>query len=217
MFDDSLSFLTDLAENNDRDWLLANKNRQKSAQEEFKAFVQALYQGLLAFDPSLEGQDPSKSIFRIYRDVRFSKDKRPYKTNFGVFLKKGGKRSPYAGYYFHLEPGKSFIAGGIYMPPNDVLQKIRQEIDYNQDEVKQLLSGKFESYFGNIEGESLKRPPRGYSEDHPMIDLIKHKSFLMMYQLSDRQVLAGELKMSDILKVYEAMKPWNSFINRALD
>ena len=217
MFDDSLSFLTDLAENNDRDWLLANKNRQKSAQEEFKAFVQALYQGLLAFDPSLEGQDPSKSIFRIYRDVRFSKDKRPYKTNFGVFLKKGGKRSPYAGYYFHLEPGKSFIAGGIYMPPNDVLQKIRQEIDYNHDEVKQLWSGKFESYFGNIEGESLKRPPRGYSEDHPMIDLIKHKSFLMMYQLSDRQVLAGELKMSDILKVYEAMKPWNSFINRALD
>lgn len=216
MFDASLPFLIDLAENNDRDWLLANKNRQKEAQEEFKEFVRSLYAGLLTFDSSLEGQDPVKSIFRIYRDVRFSKDKRPYKTNFGVFLKKGGKKSPYSGYYFHLEPKKSFIAGGIYMPPNDVLKKIREEIDYNPEEVKNLLSGKFKKLFGVMEGDSLKRPPRGYTEDHPMIDLIKHKSFLMMHQVDDAQ-LKRKSMLTDALKVYEAMKPWNNFINRSLD
>ena len=212
----SLAFLKDLAENNERDWLLANKERQKEAQEEFKEFVRELYKGLLVFDSSLEGQDPVKSIFRIYRDVRISKDKRPYKTNFGVYLKKGGKKSPYSGYYFHLEPGKSFIAGGIYMPPNEVLKKIREEIDYNPDEVKNLLSGDFKKLFGQMEGDSLKRPPRGYSEDHPMIGLIKHKSFLMMRNLDDKQLLRKSM-LRDALQVYEAMKPWNSFINRSLD
>jgi uncharacterized protein (DUF2461 family) len=102
------------------------------------------------------------------------------------------------------------------MPPNDVLQKIRQEIDYNQEEAKQLLAGNFKSYFKAMEGDSLKRPPRGYSVDHPMIELIKHKSYLMTYPLDDKK-LTGKSMMSDTLKVYQAMQPWNNFINRSLD
>lgn len=215
-FEKSLSFLTDLAENNERDWLMENKSRQKEAQEEFKAFVSEMYQGLLRFDPSLDGQDSAKSIFRIYRDVRFSKDKRPYKTNFGVFLKKGGKKSPYSGYYFHLEPGKSFAAGGLYMPPGETLQKVRQEIDYNGEEVLGLLKGKFKKYFGELQGDKLKRPPRGYSEDNPMIDLLKHKSFLMVHNLTDDD-LSGQGFQKRLMDIYAAMTPLNSFLNRAMD
>ena len=122
------SFLSDLDRNNTRDWFNENKNRYQEALEQFRELASGMIAGISTFDPTLDGIDAKQSIFRIYKDVRFSKDKSPYKTHMGCWMTKGGRKSSDAGYYFHLEPGKSFAAAGVWMPPADQLKLIREEI-----------------------------------------------------------------------------------------
>ncbi len=155
-------------------------------------------------------------VFRIYKDVRFSKDKTPYKSNFGASINPGGKKSLVAGYYLHLEPGASFLAGGVYMPQPDMLNAIRQEIDYNTDAfLKILKSASFKKFFKGLdEDDKLKTAPKGFEKDHPHIELLKNKHFIVSYPLSDKQL--GE-KNADttILAGFKAMQPFLEYLREA--
>ncbi len=212
-----LSFLKELNDNNNREWFNENRGKYETAKMDFEVFMNSIIPGIYKIDPSIGTPDARKSIFRIFRDVRFSKNKLPYKTNFGGFIAKGGRKGGHAGYYVHVEPGKSFIGGGNYMPQSDALKAIRSEILYNVDEFKEVVSeAKFKKYFSNIEGEKLKRPPKGFPADFPDIELLKFKSYVAINHISDKQVLSDSF-VQYTLKVFEILSPLNIFLNRAFD
>ena len=214
----TLDFIKDLKKNNNREWFNENKARYTAAREEFVDFVTALIPQLAKFDPKVADQDPKKSVFRIYRDTRFSKDKTPYKTNLGGHVLPGGKSNVHsaAGYYIHLEPGNCFLAGGAYLPPGPWISAIRQEIDFNAKEFKKILNGKkFKEYFGEIEGDKLKTAPKGYPKDHPEIELLRYKSLLAVHRMSDKQVLAPDF-LKHATGVFKVLYPFDAFLNRAM-
>jgi uncharacterized protein (TIGR02453 family) len=212
-----LKFLKTLKKNNDREWFEKNKAKYLEAKSDFEGLVFSLLKEFTSFDQGLAGLDPKKLPFRIYRDVRFSKDKRPYKTNMGAGFSPNGKLVQEPGYYIHLEPGKSFIAGGIYMPDAERLSKIRQEIDYNFDRLKKVISNKkFSALYSAFDDfDKLKTAPKGYPKDHPQIELLKLKSFIVSKEFSDKEVLDGKFvkKAADYAK---AIKPLNDFIKEAI-
>lgn len=213
-----LKFLKDLARHNDRDWFEKNKSRYLDAKQAFEEVVGALLSELSKFDPALSGLEPRKLPFRIYRDVRFSKDKRPYKTNMGAGFSPNGRLIQEPGYYLHLEPGnKSFVAGGIYMPDAGNLSKIRQEIDYNPDALKKIMSErKFKKLFGDFdEFDKLKTAPKGYPKDHAHIEWLKLKSFIVEMPLTDKQV-AEKKFISAVADGCKAIKPLNDYIREAI-
>ncbi len=216
----TFQFLNDLKENNDRDWFKANKPRYEEARNEFETFIVALLGQIEQFDPSVAHHKAKDCIFRIYRDVRFSKDKSPYKTHFGAHVTSAAKRSEIhsrAGYYIHLEPGASMLAGGAYLPQGPWLKAIRQEIVYETEAFKKILNDKdFKHYFGEMEGEKLKTAPRDYPKDHPEIELLRHKSFLASHRCSDEEVLSGDF-LQHSAKVFQALYPFDQFLNRAMD
>lgn len=215
----TLQFLKDLKKNNDRDWFNDNKSQYKKAKQEFEQFVDELIQSLSAFDPEIVHQTAKNCIFRIYRDVRFSHDKSPYKTNFGAHITGATKKSELhslAGYYLHIEPGESFLAGGAYLPTGDWLKAIRKEIDENAGELKKILSSKnFKNTFGEMKGEKLKTSPRDYPSDHPEIELLRYKSFLAVHNLNDEQILAGDF-LNHCTDVFKALYPLDQFLNNSL-
>jgi len=173
--------------------------------------------GVLAeIDKDLAGLEAKQSVFRIYRDVRFSHDKSPYKINMGAAMTKGGRKSPFATYYVHIEPGNSFAGGGIWMPTGPVLKAMRQEVYYNADEFKNLIGSRgFTKYFNQLMGDKLKRPPRDFPADFPDVELLKYKSYVVGNNMDDGLVSSDAL-MDKLLDVYKALYPFNSFINRAL-
>lgn len=216
-FSKILSFLADLKKNNNREWFEKNKPVYQEALKEYESVIKYLIDHLGKVEPGIADLKPKDCIFRIYRDVRFSKDKSPYKPNFGAAISRGGRKSPYALYYLHLEDGGSFLAGGIYMPPNDLLAKVRQEIDYNAGEFREIIQAPdFKKYFGELGGDKLKKAPKGYSPDDENIELLKHKSYIAMHYVSNEEVMAKAFP-EKMTKVMLAMKPMNDFINRALD
>lgn len=214
----TFQFLKDLKTNNDREWFQANKPRFEAAKVNFEAFVDDLLQEIAKFDPSIAHHTAKNCIFRIYRDVRFSKDKSPYKTHFGAHVTAAAKKSEIhsrAGYYLHIGPGESMLAGGAYLPQGDWLKAIRQEIDYNADSFKAVLNNpEFKQYFGEIEGDKLKRAPKGYDPEHPEIELLKHKSFLASHKCSDKEV-QGKQFVQHCAQVFEALHPFDQFLNEA--
>jgi uncharacterized protein (TIGR02453 family) len=213
-----LKFLKDLAKHNDREWFEKNKPRYLEAKQTFETFIEAMIGELSKFDKHMTGLEAKKLIFRIYRDVRFSKDKRPYKTNMGAGFSSNGKLVQEPGYYIHLEPGnKSFVAGGMYMPDAANLVKIRQEIDYNTDYLIKILNGKkFKTLFtGFDEFDKLKTAPKGYPKDHPHIEWLKLKSYIVSRSFSDKEV-ADKKFVKVIADSCKIMKPLNDFILEAL-
>ncbi|MFL5754340.1 MAG: DUF2461 domain-containing protein, partial [Bacteroidia bacterium] len=213
----SLSFLSKLSKNNNKPWFDENKKEYDAAKKEFIAVVDKLIKNVTKFDPEMAGLEASKTIFRINRDIRFSKDKTPYKNNFGASINPGGKNSFTSGYYLHVEAGgKSFLAGGCYMPQPDQLSAIRQEIDYHPAEFKKILSNKdFVSYFKKLDEEDkLKTAPKGYEKDNPNIELLKHKHFIVVHNLTDKQVTSPDFT-EYCAKVYKAMLPLNKFLRKA--
>jgi len=172
---------------------------------------------LLTFDESLAGLNPRKLGFRIYRDVRFSKDKRPYKINMGAGFSAHGKMEQEPGYYIHIEPGKSFIAGGLYMPDSENLSRIRQEIDYNTDTFLKILNDrKFKKLFPSLDDfDKLKTAPKGYPKDHPHIDLLKHKSYIVSHYFTDKEVLDKKFAKK-AAEVAKTLKPLNDFLRAAI-
>lgn len=218
-FEPILKFLKDIAKNNNRDWFEKNKSRYLEVKESYNDFLEALHRELLTFDDSLAALNPRKVAFRIYRDVRFSKDKRPYKVNMGAGLSPKGKMDQEPGYYIHIEPGnKSFVAGGFYMPNAENLAKIRQEIDYNTKAFLAILNNKkFKKYFEGLDDfDMLKTAPKGYPKDHPQIELLKNKSFVVSHYFTDQEVKDKKF-MKQVCDVCAAIKPMNDFLKTAVE
>lgn len=216
-FEFILKFLKDLSKNNDRTWFEKNKPRYLEAKQGFEDFIAGLLKEMTKFDEGLAGLDPKKLPFRIYRDVRFSKDKSPYKVNMGAGFSPNGKLVQEPGYYIHVEPGKSFVAGGIYMPDAGNLAKVRQEIDYNADKLMKVMNSKsFKKLFKGFDDfDKLKTMPKGYAKDHPHIELLKHKSFIVSYNYSDKDVTDKKF-IKTVAAHAKEIKPLNDFIREAI-
>ncbi len=214
----TFKFLKDLKNNNNKEWFQDNKPRYEDAKGDFENFIGELIKKIAKFDPAIGELIPKKTIFRIYRDVRFSKDKSPYKINLGAHLAAHrSKVHDRAGYYIQLQPGNSFLAGGAYDPGNPWITQIRTEIDYNTKEFKKLInSASFKKYFGEIRGEKLKTAPKGFPKDHPELELLKYKSYLVVNDCDDKLVTSDEF-LKHATAVFKAMKPFDDFLNRAAD
>ncbi len=212
----TLKFLKDLKRNNNKPWFDKNRKQYDTAREDFIALVEQVIKEIGAFDPAIAALEAKRCVFRINRDVRFSKNKDPYKNNMAGYFNKDGKNGPGAGYYMHIEPGHSFVAGGIWMPEPPVLAGIRQEIDYNFDDWKKIVESKtFRKQFAKgLEGESLSRPPKGYDDQNPAIGYIKRKSFVVTRPFTDADV-QGKSFVKEISKTFQSMKPLVDFINLA--
>lgn len=211
-----LKFLNSLSQNNNKIWFDEHKSEYLEAKQNMEVVVQHLIDRIIEFEPALAGEEAKKCVFRIYRDVRFSKNKDPYKNNMGAFMVPGGKKSGNAGYYLHIEPGSCFIAGGIYMPESAVLKKMREEILYNTDEFKSIIhADEFKKVFGEVNGEKLKNPPKGFPKDFEDIELLKFKSYTVLHTVSDEQVMDPEFPEYAI-NIFKKMKDFNQFINRAI-
>lgn len=215
---ETIDFLKKLKKNNSKEWFDSNRTKYLTAKENYLEFVGEVLQQLKTIDPTLQDIQPKNCVFRINRDVRFSADKNPYKTNLGANFSKGGKKIACAGYYFHLEPGSCFIGGGYWMPMADDLNKIRQEIDYSYDEFKNILQRKaFIDAFDSLDNkEKLIRPPKGYEKDNPALEYLKLKSFIVMASIEDDELLDKKL-IPKVISYFKAMKPLVDFLNRAID
>ena len=212
-----LNFLAELKRNNDRDWFMEHKGEYEKAKKAFEALVNEMIPAIREIDPSIDMITAKDCVFRIYRDVRFSKDKSPYKPNMGAYIAKGGKNSIYAGYYIHAEPGQSFLAGGIWMPPAESLKKIREEIYYNVEEFKNIIHHKnFRKYYEGFDDEyKLVNPPKGYSKDFPDIDLLKYKSYAVLTSVEDGLFTSGNY-VEYAMEAFKQLHKLNEFLNRAV-
>lgn len=216
----TLQFISKLKKNNNKTWFDAHRTAYEAARIDFSNFIQLVIDSLQKSDPTITGLHSKDCMFRINRDIRFSKDKTPYKTNFGASIKRGGRKSPFAGYYFHCEPGYSFIGGGLWMPEPPVLKNMRQEIDYNWDEFKSILKEKnFKKTFGDLytEGEiSLSTMPKGYEKDNPAAVYLKLKSFIAEKRLDDSELTTPGLHKKTVA-AFQALQPFLNFINRTIE
>ncbi|MGZ3880138.1 MAG: DUF2461 domain-containing protein [Flavisolibacter sp.] len=216
----TLKFLSQLKKNNNKPWFDAHRAQYEAARIDFTNFIQLVIDALQKTDTTITGITAKDSQFRINRDIRFSKDKRPYKENFGAFIARGGKKSIYAGYYFHLAPGNSFVGGGLWQPEPANLKKVRQEIDYNWEEFQSIVKNKnFKKTFGDLykgEDMSLKRMPKGYEEDHPAIDYLKLQSLIAETTFTDDELTKATLHKKT-LAAFQALQPLLNFINRGLE
>lgn len=218
----TLEFFQNLKNHNEKPWFDANKSAYQAALKDFESLTGHLIEHLNAMDVDIVAShlQPKDCIMRIYRDVRFSADKTPYKTNFFAYMAKNGRKSIYAGYYFCLEPGdKSFSGGGIYMPMPPELAKVRQEIAYELAEWKTILSQPdFCSQFpqGLQTTEALSRPPKGYEADHPALEYLKNKSFYTMRSYTDAEICSPQIG-DQIAASFKAVQPLVKFLNRAFD
>ena len=216
---DTLQFLDDLKANNNRDWFLENKKRYEAFKKDYQQLVADLLDAMKPLDPSLEMLEVKNCTFRINRDIRFSKDKTPYKSHLGIWLSSGAKGLNRSGYYIHLEKGASFIAGGLYCPESEDLKKMRKEIAFFYDDLEAILAEKdFKSEFGDFdrnEKGTLKNPPRGYDKEHPAIELLKLKSFEASQKI-DFSAASKKDFVAVMSQKLIALKPLNDFINRAL-
>jgi uncharacterized protein (TIGR02453 family) len=216
----TLKFLQSLKKNNSKEWFDQNRKQYEIAKEDFAVLVDSVIKTFGKKDPSIANLIAKNCVFRINRDVRFSKNKEPYKTNMGASITAGGKKSMLAGYYFHLEPGgNSFVGGGLYMAEPDKLKKIRQEIDYNWDAFSKILNNKkFKEQYGDLdksEGMTLVREPKGYEKENPAIDYIKLKSWVGLKKITDKELTEKEL-VKTIATAFEALYPMIVFLNQAL-
>jgi uncharacterized protein (TIGR02453 family) len=214
----TFTFLRDLKKHNNKEWFDSHRPDYEIAKTNFREFIEELIAGISKFDPAVKHLEAKNCVFRINRDVRFSANKLPYKSNMGASISPGGKKSFTAGYYFHAEPGASFLAGGMWRPEPVYLNAIRQEIDYNPDEFKKIISTKaFKNHFGALSDEDkLKAVPKGYDKTHPQIELLKHKSFIVVHDLTDKMVLSKDF-FKHCTTVFKSMHPLNLFLRRACD
>ena len=212
----TLEFLSDLKNHNEREWFIKNRKRYDDAKSNFESFVQAVIDQMSVYDPILKGLEAKSCTYRINRDIRFSNDKTIYKTHLGAFIVKGGKKNGdrFAGYYFHVEPGgNSMIAGGAYIPPMPWLSAIREKIaEQGQEFLKIIENREFIKYFGKLEGDSLKSAPKGYSRDHPYIEFLRLKSYLVTKMISDKEIVSNGC-FDIVIRAAVAMKPLNDFLN----
>jgi uncharacterized protein (TIGR02453 family) len=216
----TLKFLKDLNKNNNKPWFEAHRQKYEAARADFGAFIQKVIDTYGRKDSSIRHLTAKECMFRINRDVRFSKDKSPYKNNFGASINKAGKQATATGgYYFHLQPGQAFCGGGIWMPEPEFLKKIRQEVDYNFKEFKSIVgSRKFKSVYGDVSHEAeykLIRVPKGYEADNPAAEYLKLKSFIATLNFKDSDLTSKNL-LKKTITAFETLKPLLDFMDRAM-
>ena len=214
----TLKFLKDLKKNNNRPWFEGHRKQYEDAKGDFLLMTEKLIAGIAAFDAPIGQLKAKDCTFRINRDVRFSKDKSPYKNNIAGYFNRNGKKGTGGGYYLHIEPGKSFAAGGMWMPEPRDLAKIRQEIDYSFDEWKNIYgNAAFKKTFTEgIKGDTLVRPPKGYDDTNPAIEFIKHKSFIVTRSFTDAEV-QDKAFVKQVAVTFKTMKPLIDFLNAAIE
>ena len=207
------NFLTSLKQNNNREWFKANENMYQTAKKEFETLIELLILGIKEFDNEIGSPVAKDCIFRIFRDVRFSHNKEPYKPNFGAFIGLNGRKSEYAGYYVHFEPENSFLGGGVYMPQPDILRTIRNAIYNDPTHFKNLVNNpKFKKYFNELYGEKLKTAPKGFPKDFPDIDLLRPKHYAVSHPISDN-FWQSEKMLVNALDIFKAQFTFNRFLN----
>lgn len=213
----ALDFLNDLSQNNKKEWMDDNKKRYQEAKNQVIELVAEVIEKASVFDPSLIGVEPKKTLFRINRDIRFSKNKDPYKTNFGAAIVNGGRKSGNAGYYLHIKPNDCMVGGGVYQPMPEVMQKVRQEIDYNGEKIRSIIDHPdFKKILGEPYGEDrLKTAPKGYPKDHPNLDLLQLKHYVFMNKVTDKQATSKSFS-DQIVKTYKTLYPFNQFLQEAM-
>jgi uncharacterized protein (TIGR02453 family) len=217
----TIKFLKDLKKNNSKPWFDKNRKVYEAAKADFVNFIQSVIDQHSKKDPSIKSLLAKDCMFRINRDIRFSKDKSPYKSNFGASINKGGRKAMNsAGYYFHLEPGNCFVGGGIYMPMPDELKKLRQEIDYNFSDFKKILNAKkFKSVYGDLDKSDeflLSRVPKGYLPENPAAEYLKLKSYIAMIRIKDSDLTSKGL-VKKTADAFEALQPLIEFINEVIN
>lgn len=214
----TIDFLSELKDNNNRDWFLMHKNQYEIVKNEIKNLTLELLNVLKTMDVELLSLEPKDCTYRIYRDIRFSKDKTPYKTHIGIFVARGGKNSSNPGYYLHIEPDQSFVGGGLYLPPPDVLKNVRQEIYYNVEEFNGIInSHEFSKFYNGLSDfERLKNPPKGYDAEFEYIDLLKNKSFVVASPISD-EFLINKNCLSHLTEAFNAMHPFVKFLYKSYE
>lgn len=215
----SIKFLKTLKKNNNKDWFNNHKDQYLEAKEEFETVVNELIKSIIKFDKKISNDLQAKDcVFRIYKDVRFSKDKSPYKTNMGASINPGGKKSMIPGYYFHLEPGNSFLAGGIYMPEPQHLAAVRQEIDYNGAKLEKILKSKtYTNYFQGLdESDKLKTVPKGYDKNNKYIELLKFKNFIAFHKINDSRLNSKTINKY-VTEGFKSMLPLLEFLREAVE
>ncbi|TVQ10682.1 MAG: DUF2461 domain-containing protein [Bacteroidetes bacterium] len=217
---DTLEFFRELRENNHKEWFDQNRSRYEKVKKDYHRLVGEFLLRMQKFDPSLAHLQIKDCTFRINRDIRFSKDKTPYKTHLSIILSPYGKRMENAAYYVHLDEGAgSFAGGGIYMPGSEALKKIRAEISAFHEDLEEILANKdFAQTFDGLDREEkvlLTRPPKGFQADHPAIELLKYKSFTATKPL-DNSLLSNPDSVDYVVEILKKIKPLNDFINRGL-
>lgn len=219
MFTDILHFLSALKENNYKEWFDQNREWYLKSKKTYEAFVAKLIAETRKVDKDLGNLEVKDCTYRIYRDVRFSPDKTPYKTHMGAYMVKGGRKSPLAGYYFHLEPGNSLLAGGIWNPEAPVLKAIRSEIySYTDDFLEIVESKNFKKHFGEFDTDMgvLKSAPKDFPKDFPQINYLKYKSYTVSKALPDAIINDEKALQAEYVEVFKTLQPLNAFFNRAV-
>ena len=211
-------FLRELRENNNREWFQRNKERYETLYRQSSLRLQVLIGRISEFDPDVSGLDAKQCVFRIYRDIRFSPDKTPYKTYFGAYIApRGGRKSEYAGYYLHLEPDNAFLSGGIWRPPSPLLKKLRQDIYDSVEEFLEITEEtEFKRVFPTLEGEMLKRVPTGFPSDCACEHILRHKDFIVSSVKPD-VFFCTEDWIDRTVEDFKKLLPFNRFLNYTVD
>lgn len=212
----TIDFLTQLSKNNNRPWFKEHDAEYRAAKANMEQFVEACIGSILSFDKQVMNLTPKEALFRIHRDVRFSKNKQPYKEWFAAVLTKDGRKYSQAGYYVRVHPKGAWIGGGFHGPQPDQLARVRKYIQKDSTPLRKAIKGAtFKKYFGELQGEQVKTAPKGFSKDDPNIDLLRYKSFFMMHEVTKKQMMDKNFP-AYVAKVCKAMRPVNDYINTAL-
>jgi uncharacterized protein (TIGR02453 family) len=212
-----LEFLSELQHNNNREWFDANRKRYEEARDKMLGYTEVLVNEIRKFDDEIPLINPKECLFRIFRDVRFSNDKSPYKTNMGSFIAKGGRKTIRAGYYFHIQPGESFIGGGIYMPAAEPLKAIRQAVFDDPETYLQIVNEKnFRNIFTDFYGDPLKSAPKGFPKDSPYTSLVLPRSYAYGHQIDDSVVSGGDF-IQYTVDAFRVLSGFNRFLNDGID
>ena len=215
--DKVLQFLQELSENNNREWFNDNRKRYHENRDKIIFLTDVLINEIKKFDPEIAGTNPKDCMFRIFRDVRFSKNKQPYKTNFGSFIARGGRKSIYPGYYFHIEPNQSFAGGGVYMPQAEPLKAIRNFMAEHAPDFKEIINEDgFKKTFPEMYDHQLKIAPKGFPKDHEFIDLLKYKSFAFTNRMENK-IIKGDNFIEHTVQTFKQLHKINTFLYEALD
>jgi uncharacterized protein (TIGR02453 family) len=212
-----LEFLKELDLNNNREWFDANRSRYEKTRAKFLDFTANLISKIREYDDEISLLNPKDCMFRIFRDVRFSNDKRPFKNNYGSYIARGGRKAGFSGYYFHVQPSEMFLSGGIYMPPPEHLQAIRQEIYYRPEVFKTLIENEeFKRTFTEEYSDKLKTAPKGFPKDWEHIELLKNRSYAYGKPLTEKELVSQTL-LEDTIRSFKIIFPVNRFLNKSID